>query len=79
MDTKCVLISVFDREISTLVCDSLREAQAEMLEELQTYGGVDSPQLDMHGEDFEIGELCAWSNANHHIPHQDWKIICVMI
>ena len=50
-----------------------------MLEELQTYGGVESPQIDMHGDDFEIGEFTAWSNANHHTPHQDWKIICVML
>ena len=79
MGTKWVLISVFDREISTLVCDSLHEAQDQMLEELQTYSGVESPQLDMHGADFEIDELTAWSNANHHIPQQDWKIVCVMI
>ena len=68
-----ILISVFDREISTEIFPSLKAAQEEMLEQFEKYCGVGNAQIDMEEDyKFEIHDASAWSNLG---GSYDWRIV----
>lgn len=73
-----LLISVLDRDIETDQFATLKEAQAQMLFELKSYGGVEDPAIGTKGgcfdDAYEITESGAWSNRNT-MGDADWQIV----
>lgn len=71
---KYILISVCERDISTEQFESLKDAQAQMLQDLEIVGGVDEPAIGIEAPDYAIHEMDAWSNVDDD-RKQDWLII----
>lgn len=75
MEKPYMLISVCEREIATEQYPTLEAAQARMLYELETFGGVENPAVGMEEDgEFAIHEMSAWSNVKDDMK-QDWLII----
>ena len=72
MKKKWLLISVFEREISTKQFDTLEEAQKEMRENF--YEDEDIDELLEEGE-AELNEMSAWANADDGYMNCDWQIV----
>ena len=72
-NSPCILISVYDRQISTEFFPTLEKAQKAMLFAVKECG-VEDPSIGDSDESYEVTETSAW--ANHH-GDNDWEIIAV--
>lgn len=84
-----ILISVLDREITTAIFDSHKEAWDAMLKELQqcndwqdNWDSVYESTKDENGympdgshDEFNISKNTAWANCHGDVAHNDWSII----
>ena len=72
-DTRCLLVSVIERNISTALYPDLSSAQAGMKKELEQSARNHLAGYEL-GKDYLIDTLTAWSNCNPHC-NCDWKIV----